>query len=111
MYHSVIYLTLCLRVKEIYLLGRVAVWGVFMIIRHPKTWQLSAIISKMVHEIGCTVGRLIGNHMWPVRSKSKGKKHETRPIATDVSCIVVCPCVGHMSCAKTAEPIAVPFEV
>jgi len=47
--------------------------------------------------------------MWPVQSKSKRKKHETRPVATDVSCIVVCLSVGHMSCAKTAEPIEVPF--
>ena len=107
MYHSVIYLTSCLRVKQTY--GRVAVWGVFMMTRPPKTWHLSAIISKMVQEIGSTVGRLAGNHMWPVQSKSKRKKHEMRPITTDVSCIVVCLSVGHMSCAKTAELIAVPF--
>ena len=36
----------------------------------------------MVREMGSTVGRLIGNHTWPVRSKSKGKKHEMRPIDT-----------------------------
>jgi len=82
LYHSVIYLTLCLCVKQTYLLGRVAVWGVFMIIRPPKTWQLSAVISKMVREIGFTVGRLIGNHMWPAQKQTQ--KHEMRPIATDV---------------------------
>ena len=96
MYHSVIYLTSCLRVKQTYLLGRVAVWGVFMIIRPSKSWQLSAIILKMVQEIGSTVGRLTGNHMWPIQSKSKRKKHEMWPIATDVSCIVVCLSVGHI---------------
>jgi len=45
--------------------------------------------------------------MWPVQSKSKRKKHEMRPIATDVSCIVVCLSAGHMSCATTDEPIEV----
>ena len=30
----------------------------------------------MVQEIGYTVGRLIGNHVWPVQSKSKRKNHE-----------------------------------
>jgi len=45
-----------------------------MITLPPKTWQLSAIISKIVQEIGSTVGRLIANRMWPVQSKSK--KHE-----------------------------------
>ena len=65
----------------------------------------------MVREMGSTVGRLIGNHTWPVQSKSKGRKHEMRPIATDLSCTVVCLSDGHMSCAKTDEPIAVPFAV
>ena len=35
----------------------------------------------------------------------------TRPIATHVTRIVVCLCVGLMvNCAKTAEPIDMPFR-
>jgi len=63
----------------------------------------------MVREIGFTVGRLIGNHMWPAQKQTQ--KHEMRPIATDVSCVVVRLSVGSMSCATTVEPIEVPFGV